>query len=95
MINSQMKTYNYFLYGNKDEYGQQKLSDEPNGTIKMSINITAQGTQDNILYKDSSYIGLTHSPINDSYVIEYGARYLKVLYVNTIGRYTQVFMKEM
>ena len=90
-----MKTYNYFLYGNKDEYGQQKLSDEPNGTIKMSINITAQGTQDNILYKDSSYIGLTHSPINDSYVIEYGARYLKVLYVNTIGRYTQVFMKEM
>ena len=95
MINSQMKTYNYFLYGNVDEYGQQKLSTEPNGTIKMSINIASQGTQDNILYKDSSYRGLTFSPINDSYVIEYGASNLKVLYVNTIGRYNQVFMKEM
>lgn len=94
MINSQMRAYEYFLYGNKDEYGQQKLPEEPSGTIKIAINIMAQNTQDSILYKDSSYIGQTLSPINDSYVIKYGVSYLKVLYVNTIGRYTQVYMKE-
>ena len=96
MINSQMKLYNYFLYGIKDEYGQSVLSQTALGKIKMAINISSQGTQDNILYKDCSYVGLTKNlNINDKYVIEYENAKLKVLYVNPMGRYKQVFLKEM
>ena len=95
MINSQMKTYNYFLYGIKDEYGQLTLGIEPKGQIKMAINISSQATQDNILYKDCTYVGLTHAEVDDTYVIQYGNERLKVLYVNPMGRYKQVFLKEM
>lgn len=96
MINSQMKLYNYFLYGIKDEYGQLTLSNTAIGKVKIAINISSQSAQDNILYKDCSYIGLTNDKdINDKYVIEYNGNKLKVLYVNPIGRYKQVFLKEM
>lgn len=96
MINSQMKLYNYFLYGVKDEYGQLSLSNTASGKVKIAINISSQSIQDNILYKDCSYIGLTHDAnINDKYVIEYNGKKLKVLYINPIGRYKQVFMSEM
>ena len=96
MINAQMHTYNYFLYGNKDEYGQLVIPQAANGTVKMAINISSQSTQDNILYKDCSYIGLTQDAnINDKYVIEYNGNKLKVLYINPIGRYKQIFLKEM
>lgn len=94
MINTEMRFYDYFTYGEKDEYGQPQLSGETQGTIKMAINITSQSTQDNINYKDASYIGLTHAAIDDTYVIQYGPEKLKVLYVNPMGRYKQVFMKE-
>ena len=90
-----MKTYNYFTFGELDEYGQPQVSAEPQGTIKLAINILSQSVTDNIKYKDCSYIGLTlNSSVNDSFVIEYGAEKLKVLYVNSIGRYKQVFLKE-
>lgn len=94
MINTEMRFYDYFTYGEKDEYGQPQLSEETQGTIKMAINITSQSTQDNINYKDASYIGLTHAAIDDTYVIQYGPEKLKVLYVNPMGRYKQAFMKE-
>lgn len=94
MINSQMKTYNYFTFGALDEYGQPGLSTEPVGQIKMAINISSQAVIDNIKYKDATYIGLTLAEVNDTYVIEYGKERLKVLYVNPIGRYKQVFLKE-
>lgn len=94
MINTEMRFYDYFTYGEKDEYGQPQLSEETQGTIKMAINITSQSTQDNINYKDASYIGLTHAAIDDTYVIQYGPEKLKVLYVNPMGRYRQAFMKE-
>lgn len=94
MINTEMRFYDYFTYGEKDEYGQPQLSGETQGTIKMAINITSQSTQDNINYKDASYIGLTHAAIDDTYVIQYGPEKLKVLYVNPMGRYKQAFMKE-
>lgn len=91
-----MRTYNYFTFGDDNGYGQPTLSDVPHGTIKMAINITSQSTQDNILYKDGSYIGLTFdNSVNDTYVIQYGETKLKVLYVNPKGRYKQVFMGEM
>lgn len=95
MINAQMKIYNYFTFGAKNGYGELTLSTEPQGQVKMAINTTSQSTVDNINYKDSSYIGLTlNKNIDDSFVIEYGTAKLKVLYVNTSGRYTQVFLKE-
>lgn len=96
MINTDMHLYNYYTFGELNSYGMPKLGETPEGQIKIAINITSQGTQDNILYKDCSYIGITHDKnVNDTYVIEYGDSKLKVLYINPKGRYKQVFLKEM
>ena len=96
MINADMRIYNYFTFGTVDSYGQTAISEEPKGTIKIAINISSQATQENILYKDCTYIGLTHDKaINDTYVIAFGDKKLKALYVNPKGRYTQVFFKEL
>ena len=95
MINADMRLYNYFTFGEKDEYGQAQLSKNPVGQVKMAINITSQSVQDNINYKDSQYVGLTHAKVDDTYVIEYGDERLKVLYVNPTGRFNQVFMSRM
>lgn len=95
MINSDMRTYDYYTYGNDNAYGQKEISNTVAGAIKMAIYLTNQTVQDNINYKDSQYIGLTLSDIDDSFVIKYGERLLKVLYINPQGRYTQVFMGEL
>lgn len=94
MINNGMRFYDYYTYGEENAYGQPQLS-EVQGTIKMAINTTSQFVQDNIQYKNATYIGLTFAPVNDRYVIQYGDVKLKVLYVNKAGRMTQVFMGEM
>lgn len=94
MINTEMQTYVYYTYGAVDAYGQQTLSKTPQGFIIMAIYISSQAIQDNILYKDCSYVGLTmDNAINDSYVIQYNDEKLKVLYVQPKGRYKQVFLK--
>lgn len=95
MINADMRTYSYFTLGIEDEYGQEILSTEPVGQIKMAINITSQSIQDNINYKNCAYIGLTHANVDDTYVIVYGEERLKVLYVNPKGRLKQVFLTRM
>lgn len=87
-----MKSYNYFTIGESNEYGQPTVSQIPKGTIKIAINSTGTSTQDNVLYKNASYIGLTQANVNDTYIIEYENTKLKVLYVNPKGRYKQVFM---
>ena len=98
MINANMRNYDYYLYGDENEYGQRTLIADENGepivqgSIKMAINITTQSVQDHIKYKDSEYMGLTLAPIDDRYVIQYGDERLKVLYINSHGRYKQVFM---
>jgi hypothetical protein len=94
MINTDMRSYNYYTLGALDAYGQPALSGEPVGTVKMAINISAQAITDNVLYKDAKYIGLTmDAKVNDTYVIDYdGAEKLKVLYINPKGRYKQVFL---
>lgn len=94
MINTDMRLYDYYLYGEDNGYGQPSLSNDPVGKVKMAVNITSQNIQDNINYKDCQYIGLTLTPIDDTYVIQYGAEKLKVLYVNPKGKYTQVFMAQ-
>lgn len=95
MINTSMRTYNYYTLGAVDAYGQAQAEAAPGGTIKMSINISSQSTQDNILYKDCTYIGLTQAKIDDTYIIEYNGEKLKVLYINPFGRYKQVFLQGM
>lgn len=94
MINTDFRTYNYFSFGDDNGYGQPTLSKEPTGTIKMAINITSQGVQDNILYKNAQYVGLTLGDVNDKFVIDYEGSKLKVLYINPKGRYKQVFLGE-
>lgn len=89
-----MHTYNYFTFGEPNAHAQPQLSKDPVGTIKIAINLTSQTIQENINYKNASYMGLTFAPIDDTYVIAYGESRLKVLYVNPKGRYKQVFLAE-
>ena len=95
MIVTNMQTYNYYEYGAANAYGERTLNQDIKGSIKISIFNTATAIQDNINYKDCSYVGLTHNKsINDSHVIQYGDEKLKVLYVNPLGRLKQVFLKK-
>lgn len=100
MINTQFRTYNYFSFGGKDAYGQTALIKDEDGkpviqgTIKIAINVSSQSIQDNINYKDAQYVGLTFGVITDKDVIDYNGEHLKVLYINPVGRYKQVFLKK-
>ena len=95
MISTDMKIYNYFTLGDKNGYGQPTISEEPKGTIKMAIYISSQSTQDNINYENCNYVGLTtDKSINDKMVIQYGNEKLKVLYVNSAGRFIQAFLQK-
>lgn len=98
MITRNMRFYDYFTLGAKDEYGQIIIPEEdaiPAGQIKMTINITSQSVQDNIRYQDATYVGLTSANIDDTYIIKFGNERLKVLYVNPLGRLKQVFFKNL
>lgn len=96
MINVDMRDYNYYLYGANNAYGQPQLSAEARGTVKMAIYTVSQSIQDNILYQDCSYIGLTNdAEIDDKYVIQYDKERLKVLYVQPRGRFKQAFLARM
>lgn len=93
MINTNMRTYNYFTLGDADGYGQPTVSTEPQGTIKMAIYISSQSTQDNINFQNCNYVGLTtDNSINDKMIIQFGDEKLKVLYVNSAGRFTQAYL---
>ena len=97
MINADMRLYDYFTLGDDNGYGQPQLpavDAEPDGQIKMAINITSQSTQDNVNYQDAQYVGLTFADVDDTYIITRSLHErLKVLYVNPKGRLKQVFMK--
>ena len=95
MINADMRLYEYYTYGALDAYGQETISDTPQGSIRMAIYISSQSVQDNINYLGSSYVGMTYDKgVNDSYVIKYGDEKLKVQYVNSQGRFIQVFLQK-
>ena len=93
MINTKMRQYTYKkITDTIDDYGQPTI-EEIEGTIKMAINFTNETIQDNSLYSDAQYIGLTlNKNINDTYIINYEGESLKVLFVNKEGKYKQVFM---
>lgn len=102
MINADMREYPYYLYGEPDEYGQTNIIKDENGepvvqgTVQMAIYTTSQSIQDNINYQNATYLGLSLSNIfTDKFIIGtkgLSSDYLKVLYTNPQGRYTQVFL---
>ena len=94
MINADMRLYSFATLGSNNAYGQAlpPKDNDFKGTIKMAINITNQGVQDNINYTNANYIGLTQATIDDTYFIKYGEETLKVLYVTPKGRFKQVFL---
>ena len=101
MINARMRDYNYFLYSENNSYGQRTLIKDENGepavqgSVKLSVSLTSQSIQDNINYRNASYVALTYDKaIDDTYAIQYGDKVLKVLYVNPEGKYRQVFLGE-
>lgn len=98
MIINNMRLYDYWKVSVNEDYGQEVLPDtatEPAaGQVKLAIYPTSTGTQDNILYANCSYVGLTYdAEIDDKYIIQYGKERLKVMYKQPIGRYKQVFLK--
>ena len=97
MIINNMRLYDYWLVSVNEEYGQEVLPDaaaEPAGKVKLAIYPTSTGTQDNILYANCSYVGLTFdTEIDDKYVIQYGNERLKVMYKQHNGRFKQIFLK--
>lgn len=93
MILANMKSYDYYTYGEKNAYGQPQLSKEPKGKVKLSIYTTSESVQANVNYTGANYIGFTHNKdIDNTYVIQYGEERLKVLYTGKQGRFIQVFM---
>lgn len=95
MINANMKSYNYYVLDNNDEYGQPQAV-AASDKIKMSINFASESIQESPLYSGAQFVGLTHNKdVNASYIIQYGDEKLKVLYVNSAGRLKQVFMARM
>jgi len=99
MISADIRVYNYFTLGKPNAYGQPQLpapDATPAGSLKMAIYTTSQSVQDNIRYKDATYIGLTQDAnVDDTYIIQFDKERLKVLYVQPKGRYKQVFMKNL
>ena len=96
MINTDMRDYDYYLYGDKDEYGQATLISDDSGKpivqgqIKMAIYVATQSLQDSVAYSGTQYVGLTRNLVSDKMVIQFGVENLKVLYVNPMGRYKVV-----
>lgn len=101
MINSTMRTYEYFLISDEaNSYGQQTIIQNENGeplvqgTIKISISIASQSINENITYKGANYIGITQDKnLSDRYVIRYQGRLLKVQYI-TDSRFRIAYLGE-
>ena len=95
MINTDMRDYKYYTYIDKNEYGQPTISKDVKGTVKMAIYLVSNTKEDSINYTSIQYQGITKdTDIDDTYVIKYGNKKLKVIYVIE-GIYRQVFMTRM
>lgn len=95
MINTDMRDYKYYTYIVENEYGQSTISKDVKGTVKMAIYVVSNTKEDSVNYTSIQYQGITlDTDIDDTYVIKYGNKKLKVLYVID-GRYRQVIMTRM
>lgn len=95
MINTHMRFYDYFIYGEKSASGFPTLSSRSKGRIKIAIEVASQSIKDSIAYSGCSYVGFTRDDIDDTYVIQYKDEKLKVQYINPRGRLKQVFLERM
>ena len=102
MINTSMREYEYFQYNAEpNSYGQQTLIKDENGqpkvqgTVKMAIFLTTQAVKDSIAYHEAQFCAQTlDKRVDDTFVIQYGNKRLKVLFAAPGGRYRQVFLNE-
>ena len=96
MIAADMRLYDYSIFSSvEDDYGQS-IEEKQEGKIKMAIYLVNETLNDNSLYSDAQYTGLTlDKNIDEAYVINYDNSKLKVLYVSPQGRYKQVFLARM
>lgn len=93
MIQNNMKLYNYYTLGELDDYGTNQASEEVKGQVKLSIFLQTKQLSDNSIYKETQFTALTNDKdINEKYLIEYNEKLLKVLYINDLGRYRQVYL---
>lgn len=93
MIQNNMKLYNYYTLGELDDYGTNQSSEEVKGQVKLSIFLQTKQLSDNSIYKETQFTALTNDKdINEKYLIEYNEKLLKVLYINDLGRYRQVYL---
>ena len=97
MINTTFNDYDYYVFSqSENDYGEKTISTTKAGSVSIAIYLYTQNITSNIKYKDAQYIGLIESTnIKESCVIAYGDKKLKVLYVNPVGRWQQVYMQEM
>lgn len=93
MIQSNMKLYNYYVLDELDDYGTNQASEEVKGQVKLSIFLQTKQLSDNSIYKETQFTALTNDKdINEKYLIEYNEKLLKVLYINDLGRYRQIYL---
>lgn len=93
MIQSNMKLYNYYVLDGLDDYGTNQASEEVQGQVKLSIFLQTKQLSDNSIYKETQFTALTNDKdVNEKYLIEYNEKLLKVLYINDLGRYRQIYL---
>ncbi len=95
MINIELKSYNFYTLGDIDTYGQPQVSATPTGSIVMAIFPITHSIGDNVIYSNATYMGLTRELIDDKYIVDYRGERLKVLYVQPMGRFKQIYMAKM
>lgn len=95
MIQTDMRSYSFFTFGESNGYGAPSLSTAPKGEVVLAIYNTSQQIQDNINYAEANYIALTQDKnIDDTYVVQLSEnKKAKVLYIQPQGRYRQVFLR--
>lgn len=93
MLANQMREYTYTrLTDEIDEYGQPQTI-EAEGVVKMAINFASEQVTANNLYSGASYVGFTlNKEVDESYIIQYGDKKLKVTHTVPLTRYNQVFL---
>lgn len=97
MIANNTRLYDYWKISVNEEYGQEVLpaaDAAAAGQVKLTITPTSTGTQDNILYANCAYVGITYdAEIDDKYIIQYGKERLKVKYIQQHGKRRFVYLQ--
>lgn len=94
MFQSYFRKYPFKKYNEQlNAYGQRQLI-QSESEIKMAIFLNNQALSSDINYSNAQYIGITESPIDDTYIINYNGTDLKVLYINSSRAFTVVYLQK-